>query len=105
MFNSSSWQSHSEYQTLLRNSNVKFSSDLRSQYHGIYCNIWHKLSTLNLDLVGHAVSIRLSQCMGRPVAHQAQILRSFILFAFLLDSTPARVSLTRWVRDVLPLKR
>lgn len=102
MFNSSSWQSHSEYQTLLRNSKTKFSSDLRSKYRGMYYTIWHKLSALNLDLAGLAVSKRFSQHTGRPALHQAQILRSFILFAFLLDSTPARLSLTRWVRDVLP---
>lgn len=39
---------------------------------------------------------------GRPAQHQAQILRSLILFVLLFNRAKARTSLTSWVTEVLP---
>lgn len=39
---------------------------------------------------------------GRPATHQAQILRSLILFVLLFNETKAHTSLTLWVRKALP---
>ena len=38
---------------------------------------------------------------GRPAKNQAQALRSLILFVLLFNKTPAKASLTAWVRYVL----
>ena len=50
-------------------------------------------------------SILLDACNsdgGRPAQHQAQLLRSLVLFVLLFNKTRAGTSLTSWVREVLP---
>lgn len=101
MFNSFSWQSHDEYHINFKNFKAKLSSDMRILLWNSYSTERHKLMSLNLDPVGEYLS-RLYSTTGRPARHQAQILRSLILFAFLFNRTDARLSLTVWVREVLP---
>lgn len=101
MFNSFSWQSHDEYHINFKNCMTKFSSDMRALLWNNYSREGHKLMSLNLDPVGEYLS-QLYSATGRPARHQAQILRSLILFAFLFNRTDARLSLTVWVREVLP---
>lgn len=101
MFNSFSWQSHDEYHINFKNCMAKFSSDMRLLLWNSYSRERYKLMSLNLDPVGEYLSQFYSPT-GRPAQHQAQILRSIILFAFLFNRTDARLSLTVWVRDVLP---
>ncbi len=60
-----------------------------------------KLLNLNLDPLLDYIPGFYSQS-GRPAKHQAQILRSLILFVLLFNKTKARTSLTLWVREVLP---
>lgn len=101
MFNSFSWQSHAEYRINFKNMKAKFSSQLRSTLWDSCSMERDKLMSLNLDPVGDYLSMFYSPT-GRPAENQAQILRSFILFAMLFNRTDARLSLTSWVRDVLP---
>lgn len=101
MFNSFSWQSHDEYHINFKNFKAKLSSDLRVLLWNSHSTERHKLMSLNLDPVGEYLS-QLYSATGRPARHQAQILRSLILFAFLFNRTDARLSLTVWVREVLP---
>lgn len=100
MFKPVSWQSHAEYRTNFKNLKAKMDSSGRLDLCD-YMGIRTKLLSLNLDSVGEYVE-RYYSLAGRPAINQAQILRSFILFAFLLNVTPARLSLTKWVREVLP---
>lgn len=60
-----------------------------------------KLLNLNLDPLLEYIP-RFYFAGGRPAKHQAQILRSLILFVLLFNKTKARTSLTLWVREVLP---
>lgn len=101
MFNTSSWQSHSEYRTNFRNCKARFSSDLRMPLHNEFYRVSQKLLSINLDLVGHSLS-RLYPPSGRPALNQAQILRSFILFTLLFNRTSAKTSLSLWVSSTLP---
>lgn len=101
MFKPELWQSHNEYRTLvstvgrrLSRNNPKYSFDT---YEDERC----KLLSLNLDQLADCIKDFYSQS-GRPAVHQAQILRSLILFTLLFNKTKARLSLTSWVRDVLP---
>lgn len=80
---------------------AKFSSDMRLLLWNSYSRERYKLMSLNLDPVGEYLS-QFYSATGRPAQHQTQILRSIILFAFLFNRTDARLSLTVWVRDVLP---
>ena len=102
MFNTDSWQSHAEYRTNFKNLKAAFPSAFRTQLWDIYSRERQILLSLNLDPVGAFLS-RFYSNTGRPALHQAQILRSMILFALLFDKTPARTSLTLWVNSVLPL--
>ena len=95
-----SWQSHSEYRTIVEKTGKKISRN--SKYHfGEYESEKMRLLNLNLDSIGIYVA-RFYSNTGRPAIHQAQILRSMILFSMLFDKTKAGTSLTAWVRDVLP---
>ncbi len=60
-----------------------------------------KLFSLNLDPLTEYIQDFYSKG-GRPDKHQAQILRSLILFVLLFNKTKARHSLTYWVMGVLP---
>lgn len=95
-----SWQCHEEYRTTVKNMMKKLSRNAKYRTRD-YEQEMLKLLNLNLDSVGRFVSAFYSP-FGRPAIHQAQILRSMILFALLFDRTDAHTSLTAWVRDVLP---
>lgn len=101
MFNSFSWQSHDEYHINSKNFKAKSSSDMRALLWNSYSTERHKLMSLNLDPVGEYLS-QIYSAAGRPARHQTQILRSLILFAFLFNRTNTKLSLTVWVREVLP---
>ena len=101
MFKPDLWQSHNEYRTLvniygrrLSRNNPKYSFDL-------YDRERQKLLNLNLDPLLEYIPGFYSKT-GRPARNQAQILRSLILFVLLFNKTPAKTSLTAWVKDVLP---
>lgn len=95
-----SWQCHDEYRTNVKKMMKKLSRNAKYQ-SGDYEAEKMKLLNLNLDPAGRYAADFYSP-LGRPIIHQAQILRSMILFAFLFDRTDARTSLTAWVKDVLP---
>ena len=97
MFKPELWQSHNEYRTFLQS----FSADTGSSLFHPYEKEYYKLLNLNLDPVRDFLSDFFSP-QGRPAKNQAQILRSLILFVLLFNKTPAKTSLTSWVRDVLP---
>lgn len=101
MFNPDSWQSHAEYHTNFNNLKACFPSALRMELWERYPAERRKLLSLNLDPVGEYLA-RFYPPAGRPAKNQAQILRSLILFALLFNRTDAKLSLTSWVRDVLP---
>ena len=101
MFNSSSWQSHDEYHISFKNFKAKLSSDMCVLLWNSYSRERHKLMSLNLDTVGNYLS-QFYSATGRPARHQAQILRSLILFVLLFNRTDARLCLTVCVREVLP---
>lgn len=101
MFKHDSWQSHDEYRTIVTTFGRRLSRN-NSQYHfDLYSKEFQKLLNLNLDPIRDYISHYFST-VGRPAKNQAQILRSLILFVLLFNKTPARTSLTSWVRDVLP---
>lgn len=96
-----SWQSHAQYKSNLDWLKGSFSSDLRHDLRVTYERERSMLLSLNLDTIGLYLS-KFYSPLGRPAIHQAQILRSLILFVLLFNKTPAKTSLTLWVRDVLP---
>lgn len=99
MFVPDSWQSHSEYVATFKNSKARFPSALRAELFHSYSDARAKLFSLNLDPIGEYVTQFYSPC-GRPAMHQAQILRSFILLGLLFNQTPAKLSLTSWVKTL-----
>ena len=101
MFNPDSWQTHSEYRINFLNCKARFSSFERSELIHKYDSIRSKMLALNLDDVGIYAQNHYSDT-GRPAKNQAQIFRSFVLFAFLFCKTQASLSLTLWVNVVLP---
>ncbi len=102
MFNSSTWQSHTEYHNNFNHFLISgLSDDMLSGLITTYAAEHAKLMSLNLDSIGEYASQYYSD-QGRPAKNQAQILRSYILFTFLFNRTNARLSLTQWIRDVLP---
>ena len=101
MFNPDSWQSHTEYHINFKNLKARFPSQLRVFLWDHYSKEREKLMSLNLDSVGEYLSQYYSNT-GRPAKNQAQILRSFLLFAMLFNRTDAKLSLNSWVEEVLP---
>lgn len=101
MFHPKSWQSHAEYHTNFLHLKAKFSSQFRLELWNRYSKEREMLLSLNLDPIGEYLS-RFYSRGGRPAQNQAQIFRSFLLFALLFNRTDAKLSLTKWVRDVLP---
>ena len=100
MFNTQTWQSMSEYQTLV--SSVVRKLKRNPVYEtACYKSEMDKMLHINLDPVGLYLKPFYSHT-GKPAQNQAQILRSLILFVFLFNKTPAKTSLTLWVRNVLP---
>lgn len=102
MFKPESWQSTSEYRTLLDPALKKMSRYPSAFGTWHYRDVIDKMKNLSLDEAGEIVQ-ELYSTTGRPAKNQAQILRSVILFTLLFNKTPAGTSLTLWVRDVLPM--
>lgn len=101
MFKPELWQSHNEYRTIVTTVGRRLSRNNPKYSFDIYEQERLKLFSLNLDPLTGYIPDFYSQG-GRPAKHQAQILRSLILFVLLFNKTKARLSLTSWVRDVLP---
>ena len=101
MFKPDLWQSHDEYRTLVNTLGRRLSRNNLKYFFNLYDEERQKLLNLNLDPLTGYISGFYSDG-GRPAKHQAQILRSLILFVLLFNKTKARTSLTLWVREVLP---
>ena len=101
MFKPELWQSHNEYRTLVTKIGRRLSRNNSKYSFDSYEKERQKLFNLNLDPLAGFIQGFYSKD-GRPAKHQAQILRSLVLFVLLFNKTKARTSLTLWVRDVLP---
>ena len=101
MFKPELWQSHCEYRTIIKTFGRRLSRNNPVYGFDTYETESQKLLNLNLDPILDVISGYYSTT-GRPALHQAQILRSLILFVLLFNRTKAKTSLTSWVRDVLP---
>ena len=101
MFKPELWQSHNEYRTIVTKIGRRLSRNNPKYSFDSYEEERQKLINLNLDPVVQFIKDFYS-ADGRPAKHQAQILRSLILFVLLFNKTKAHTSLTLWVREVLP---
>ncbi len=101
MFKPELWQSHNEYRTLVTKIGRRLSRNNHKYSFDSYEEEYQKLLNLNLDPLAQFIPPFYSNG-GRPATHQAQILRSLILFVLLFNETKAHTSLTLWVRKVLP---
>lgn len=101
MFKPELWQSHDEYRTIVSSMGRRLSRNNPKYSFDSYDEERQKLLNLNLDPLLELIPAFYSDG-GRPAQHQAQIIRSLILFALLFNKTKARTSLTAWVRNVLP---
>ncbi len=101
MFKPELWQSHDEYRTIVTTVGRRLSRNNPKYSFDFYEDERQKLLNLNLDPLTEYIPAFYSES-GRPAKHQAQILRSLILFVLLFNKTKARLSLTSWIRDVLP---
>lgn len=101
MFKPELWQSHNEYRTLVTKIGRRLSRNNPKYSFDSYDEEYQKLLNLNLDPLTEYIPAFYSHG-GRPAIHQAQILRSLILFVLLFNKTKARTSLTLWVTNVLP---
>ena len=100
MFKPELWQSHDEYRTIVKTYGKRLSRNPKYAFKS-YEKECSKLLNLNLDTLLEYIPSFYSHG-GRPAKHQAQILRSLILFTLLFNRTKARTSLTLWVPEVLP---
>lgn len=101
MFKLELWQSHDEYRTLVTRIGRKLSRNNPKYFFSSYEKERQMLFNLSLDPLIQYIPAFYSHG-GRPAKHQAQILRSLILFTLLFNRTKARTSLTLWVTEVLP---
>ena len=101
MFKPELWQSHNEYRTIVTKIGRRLSRNNPKYSFDSYEEERQKLINLNLDPLVQFIKDFYST-VGRPAKHQAQILRSLILFVLLFNKTIAHTSLTLWVREVLP---
>lgn len=101
MFKPELWQSHDEYRTIVSSMGRRLSRNNPKYSFDSYDEERQKLLNLNLDPLLELIPSLYSDG-GRPAQHQAQIIRSLILFVLLFNKTKARTSLTSWVRNVLP---
>ena len=82
MFKPELWQSHDEYRTIVSKFGRRLSRNYPKYSWGDYDEERQKLLNLNLDpLTGYIPGFYSDG--GRPAKHQAQILRSLILFVLL----------------------
>lgn len=101
MFKPELWQSHDEYRTIVKTYGRRLSRNNPKYSFDLYDKECQKLLNLNLDAILEYI-LPFYCPGGRPAKNKVQILRSLILFVMLFNKTPARTSLTAWVRDVLP---
>lgn len=101
MFKPELWQSHDEYRTIIFKTGRKLLRNNPKYSFNDYNEECQKLLNLNLDPLLDYIPKFYSET-GRPAKHQAQILRSPILFVLLFNKTKARASLTLWVKEILP---
>ena len=101
MFKPDLWQGHDEYRTIVNTYGRRLSRNNPKYSFNEYDEERQKLLNLNLDPLLEYIPGFYSNG-GRPAKHQAQILRSLILFVLLFNKTKARTSLTLWVMEVLP---
>lgn len=101
MFKPELWQSHDEYRTFVTTTARRLSRNNQKYSFDSYNEEYQKLLTLDLDQLLDFLP-ELYSGSGRPAIHQAQILRSLVLFVLLFNKTKARTSLTLWVNNVLP---
>ena len=101
MFKPELWQSHDEYRTIVTKIGRRLSRNNPKYSFDSYEEERQKLFNLNLDPLPDFIRDFYSTD-GRPAKHQAQILRSLILFVLLFNKTKARTSLTLWVKKTLP---
>lgn len=101
MFKPELWQNHDVYKTIVTTIGRRLSRNNPKYSFDSYEEEREKLLSLDLDLLLDFIPSFYSEG-GRPAQHQAQILRSLILFALLFNKTKARTSLTAWVEEVLP---
>lgn len=101
MFKPELWQSHDEYRTIVNLYGHRLSRNHPKYAFDSFDTERQKLLNLNLDPVMEYISGFYSSG-GRPAIHQAQILRSLILFVLLFNRTKAKTSLTLWVNEILP---
>lgn len=90
------WQSMLDYQCFLNNSKTVFDSSERQRLHSELWIPWQKLRLFNTDRA-MAFLEPLYSHTGRPALNQPQIVRSFVLFFFLLSMGLTPPSLTAWV--------
>lgn len=101
MFKPELWQRHDEYRTLVNKTARRLLRNDTKYLFSSYEKERQMLFNLNLDPLVEYIPAFYSHT-GRPARHQAQILRSLILFTLLFNRTKARTSLTLWVTEVLP---
>ena len=79
MFKPELWQNHNEYRTLVTKIGRRLSRNNPKYSFDSYKEESQKLLNLNLDALTQYIPAFYSNG-GRPATHQAQILRSLILF-------------------------
>ena len=92
------WQSHQQYLNSLHRFKTRLDSSGRIRCRSLK-PIRDRLISLNLDSAGAFLS-KLYPPIGRPAIHQAQIIRSFVLFFLLCHDGLVPLSLTRWVEII-----
>ena len=93
------WQSMQDYKCFLRNSKVSFDSSERIRLHTELWRPWQKLRLLDIDIAMDFL-LPFYSSTGRPAKNQPQILRSFLLFFFMVSMGLTSPSLTRWVSNL-----
>lgn len=90
------WQSMHDYRCFLTNSKASFDSSERVRLHTDFWLPWQKLQLFDTDSAMD-VLLPFYSFTGRPAKNQPQILRSFLLFFFLVSLNLTPPSLTLWV--------
>ena len=92
------WQSHQKYLRFLKHVKTRLDSSQRIRWR-ILRPVRKRLKALDLDPSGEFL-LPLYSSTGRPALHQAQILRSFILWFLLFREGLVKLSLTEWVHTL-----
>ena len=86
MFKPELWQSHDEYRTLVTTVGRRLSRNNPKYSFDLYKEERDKLLNLDLDPLLELIPTYYPDG-GRPAQHQAQILRSLVLFVLLFNKT------------------